>query len=103
MTMFQVNVIGLLVCTRETVKLMRETGVDDGHIINMNSVAGHRIMHKPLYGATKFAVTALNRGLRLELIEAGSHIRSTQISPGFVETYILDKLVLRLRFVCLFI
>ena len=92
--MFQINVIGLLVCTRESVKLMRETGVDDGHIINMNSVAGHRIVHKPLYGVTKFAVTAINQGLRLELIEAGSHIRSTQISPGFVETYILDKYVI---------
>ena len=94
--MFQVNVIGLLICTREAVSLMRATGVDDGHIINLNSVAGHRIVHKPLYGATKFAVTALNRGLRLELIEKGSHIRSTQISPGFVETRILDKYVIKI-------
>nr|CAD7571458.1 unnamed protein product [Timema californicum] len=32
-----VNVLGLSICTREAVKSMRERGVDDGHIININS------------------------------------------------------------------
>ncbi|CAK8694731.1 dehydrogenase/reductase SDR family member 11-like [Clavelina lepadiformis] len=89
--MLNVNVLAVLICSRESVKLMRESEVDDGHIINLNSVAGHRIVHKPLYGITKFALSAINQGLRVELIGAKTHIRSTQISPGFVETYLLDK------------
>jgi len=33
---YQVNVLALSICTREAVKLMRECGIDDGHIIHMN-------------------------------------------------------------------
>jgi len=41
------------------------------------SVAGHRVPRKEIsfYSATKYAVTALTEGLRLELAEAKSHIR----------------------------
>lgn len=84
--MFNVNVLALSICTRESVQLMRDSGVDDGHIINICSIAGHTVYAKPTYSATKFAVRALTEGLRRELIAAGSHIRSTEISPGFVET-----------------
>jgi len=85
--MFNVNVIAMCVCTRETLKIMKDCGIDDGHIINMNSVIGHRIGgHNTTYCSTKFAVTALTEGLRQELRNAGTHIRSTSISPGYVET-----------------
>jgi len=33
---YQVNVLALSICTREAIKLMRECGIDDGHIIHMN-------------------------------------------------------------------
>lgn len=33
---FDVNVLGLTVCTQQAFKLMKETGVDDGHIIHIN-------------------------------------------------------------------
>jgi len=33
---FQVNVIGLSVCTREAYQSMKERNIDDGHIININ-------------------------------------------------------------------
>uniref|UniRef100_H2YXV8 Dehydrogenase/reductase SDR family member 11 n=1 Tax=Ciona savignyi TaxID=51511 RepID=H2YXV8_CIOSA len=85
-TMLDTNVLGLSICTREAVQLMRESGVDDGHIINIGSVAGHKVGDKSMYAGTKFAVRALTEGLRLELREAKSHIRSTSVSPGYVAT-----------------
>nr|CAB3237649.1 dehydrogenase/reductase SDR family member 11-like [Phallusia mammillata] len=90
--MFDVNVIGLCICCRESVKLMRESGVDDGHVININSMSGHRVVDLHLYAASKFAVTALSEGLRKELNEAKTHIRCTSISPGMVETQFAPRL-----------
>nr|CAB3237651.1 dehydrogenase/reductase SDR family member 11-like [Phallusia mammillata] len=90
--MFDVNMIGLCIGCRESVKLMRESGVDDGHVININSMSGHRIVNLSLYAATKFAVTALSEGLRKELTEAKTHIRCTSISPGMVETQFVPRL-----------
>ncbi|XP_067102665.1 dehydrogenase/reductase SDR family member 11-like [Osmerus mordax] len=87
--MIDVNIIALSVCTREAYQSMKERQVDDGHIININSMSGHRVVTNPnvhFYSATKYAVTALTEGLRQELREAGSHIRVTSISPGLVET-----------------
>ncbi len=43
------------------------------------------------YDATKFALTALNQGIRNELRAMGSHIRVTQISPGVVETEFIER------------
>ncbi|XP_056612729.1 dehydrogenase/reductase SDR family member 11-like [Triplophysa dalaica] len=88
-TMMDVNVIGLSVCTREAYQSMKERNVNDGHIININSMCGHRVMNHAdahFYTATKYAVTALTEGLRQELRENKSHIRATSISPGLVET-----------------
>lgn len=81
--------IALCVCTREAIRSMRERGVDDGHIIMMNSLSGHRVPNirgVHFYAASKFAVSALTEGVRQELREARSHIRVTSISPGLVET-----------------
>lgn len=33
---FDVNVLGLTICTQQALKLMKESGVDDGHIIHIN-------------------------------------------------------------------
>nr|XP_055052074.1 dehydrogenase/reductase SDR family member 11-like [Misgurnus anguillicaudatus] len=94
-TMLDVNVIGLSVCTREAYQSMKERNVDDGHIININSLCGHRVMPRAdihFYTATKYAVTALTEGLRQELQETKSHIRVTSISPGLVETMFTPRL-----------
>ncbi|XP_072546752.1 dehydrogenase/reductase SDR family member 11b [Salminus brasiliensis] len=88
-TMIDVNVVALSVCTREAYQSMKERNVDDGHIININSMSGHRVVHFAdvhFYSSTKYAVTALTEGLRQELRDAKSHIRATCISPGLVET-----------------
>ncbi|KAL2096734.1 hypothetical protein ACEWY4_008882 [Coilia grayii] len=87
--MMDVNVLALSICTREAYQSMKERNVDDGHIININSMSGHRIVPSAsvhFYSATKYAVTALTEGLRQELREAKTHIRATAISPGLVET-----------------
>lgn len=87
--MLDVNVLALSICTREAYQSMKERNVDDGQIININSMSGHRIVHSAdthFYSCTKFAVTALTEGLRQELREANTHIRATSISPGVVQT-----------------
>lgn len=87
--MLDVNVVGLCLCTREAVKSMQERKVDDGHIIHISSMSGHRVTQNPsvhFYTSTKFAVTALTEGLRQELRGLNSHIRVSAISPGLVET-----------------
>jgi len=93
------NVLGLCMCTREAFSLMRENEVSNedttivpGHIINLNSIAGHSVIPFSffhLYTATKFAVTAITEGTRQELRELDSKIRVTQISPGAVKTEFL--------------
>lgn len=88
--MFEVNVIGLCVCTREAHKLMKKANIDDGHFILMNSVAGHHV-DPNVYSSTKFAVTALTEILRKELREKKSRIRVTSISPGLVKTDFITK------------
>nr|CAD7410970.1 unnamed protein product [Timema poppensis] len=73
---------------------MRERGVDDGHIIHINSIAGHSILNLPLhfYTASKHAVTVLTEGLRRELVALNSHIRVTSVNPGNVETEFVDAM-----------
>ncbi|XP_043974653.1 dehydrogenase/reductase SDR family member 11-like [Gambusia affinis] len=87
--MLDVNVMALSICTREAYQSMKERNVDDGHIINLNSICGHIVINSGdihFYTATKYAVSALTEGLRQELREAKTHIRATSISPGIVET-----------------
>ncbi len=84
--MLEVNVLALCVCTREAIADMRRRG-DDGYVIHVSSMAAYRVPPgAAVYSATKFAVRSLTEGLRVELREAGSDIRVTAISPGFVET-----------------
>jgi len=92
--MLDVNVIALSLCSREAVKSMRNRSVDDGHIINISSMGGHRVLPNAsthFYSCTKFAVTSLSEGLHQELCALNSHIRVTQISPGAVKTEFLER------------
>ncbi|XP_028275229.1 dehydrogenase/reductase SDR family member 11-like [Parambassis ranga] len=93
--MLDVNVVALCICTREAYQSMKERNVDDGHIININSLSGHRVLpiaDVHFYSSTKYAVTALTEGLRQELREANTHIKATCISPGVVETEFAPRL-----------
>lgn len=92
--MLDVHVLALCICSREAVKSMRERKVDDGFIVNMCSLAGHRMVYRPtshFYCATKFAVKAISDGLVSELRSLKSNIRVMQLSPGLVETEIFER------------
>ncbi|KAJ8943899.1 hypothetical protein NQ318_019507 [Aromia moschata] len=88
---FQVNVLGLCIATREAIKDMKAHNIN-GHIIHINSILGHQVFNFPgisVYPGSKFAVTALAEVLRLELNSEKSKIKITSISPGLVETDII--------------
>ncbi|XP_043474197.1 farnesol dehydrogenase-like [Leptopilina heterotoma] len=87
-----VNIMGLLYCTLEAVKIMKELGTE-GHIININSIVGHRVLRNKelafnVYPASKHAVTALTTTMEVELL--GSKIRCTSVSPGLVKTEVFE-------------
>ncbi|XP_078490442.1 dehydrogenase/reductase SDR family member 11-like [Ciona intestinalis] len=81
-----VNVLATTVCMREAVQIMQGSGVDDGHVVNMCSLAGHKTGYIAMYTGTKYAVRAITDCMRMELRQAKSHIRVTSVSPGYVET-----------------
>jgi NADP+-dependent farnesol dehydrogenase len=87
-----VNLYGVVFCTREAYISMKKHNIDDGHIIHINSVVGHSIPVFPepdsvnIYPPTKYAVTALTEVYRQDLVKENSKIRVTSISPGLVET-----------------
>ncbi len=87
----EVNVIALSICTREAIQLMRHLGNDQGHVVHISSMSGHRVPGSGMYSASKFAVRALTEGLRQELRANQSAIRISSISPGFVETEFAEK------------
>lgn len=80
--MIDTNIKGLLYVTRIVSPWMIEAG--KGHIINIGSIAGKEVYpNGNVYCATKFAVDALTRAIRIDLHTKG--IRVSQISPGAVE------------------
>jgi NADP-dependent 3-hydroxy acid dehydrogenase YdfG len=81
--MIDVNIKGVLYGIAAALPHMqRQKG---GHIINVSSVAGHKVgPGSAVYAATKHAVRALSEGLRQEVKAYG--IRTTVISPGAVAT-----------------
>nr|XP_054754432.1 dehydrogenase/reductase SDR family member 11-like [Lytechinus pictus] len=85
-----VNVIAVCLCTNLSIQHMKDKGVDDGHIVVLNSLGGHRFIqganHLHFYGGTKHMVTALTEGYRDELRQRKSKIRVSAISPGLVES-----------------
>jgi 3-hydroxy acid dehydrogenase / malonic semialdehyde reductase len=82
-TMIDTNIKGLLYVSRMIIPWMIEQG--SGHIFNIGSIAGKEVYHKgSVYSATKHAVDALTKGMRIDLLQYG--IKVTQISPGAVET-----------------
>ena len=82
-TMIDTNIKGLLYVTRQVLPSM--VARDKGHIFNIGSVAGHDCyISGNVYSATKHAVRALTKSMRLDLL--GTAIRVTEIDPGAVET-----------------
>ena len=81
--MIDTNIKGLLFVTRQVLPQMVERKI--GHIINIGSIAGHETYPSGnVYAATKFAVNALSKSIRMDVLDKG--IRVSSIDPGLVET-----------------
>lgn len=81
--MIDTNVKGVLFVGQAVSKLMAKRG--RGHIINMGSIAGQEVYEKGnVYCASKFAVDAISKGMRIDLLRHG--IKVTSINPGAAET-----------------
>lgn len=81
--MIDTNVKGLLWVSRNVIPGMVERG--RGHIINIGSIAGHDPYPKgAVYNASKFAVDAITRALRMDLVD--TPLRVSTVDPGLVET-----------------
>ncbi len=81
--MIDTNVKGLLYMTRAVSPLM--VARKQGHIVNIGSIAGKEVYPMGnVYCGSKFAVDAITRGMRIDLLP--HHIKVTQISPGAADT-----------------
>ncbi len=81
--LIDINVKGVLYGIAAVLPIMKEQ--KSGHVINVSSVAGHKIRPgNTVYAATKHAVRVIAEGFRMETKPYG--IRSTIVSPGIVES-----------------
>ena len=82
-TMMDINVKGLLYISKAIIPQMTER--KSGHIINIGSTAGKEVYpNGNVYCASKYAVDAINQGMRIDLNKYG--IRVGAVNPGMVET-----------------
>ena len=81
--MIDINVKGLLYISQPIIQQM--VSRQAGHIINIGSIAGKEVYpNGNVYNASKFAVDAISKAMRLDL--NGTGIKVSQICPGLVET-----------------
>lgn len=82
-TMIDGNVKGLIYVTKAVLPLMLPQ--KSGHIINISSIAGKQAYgNGATYCASKWAVEALSKGMRIDLLPLG--IKVSNVAPGAVET-----------------
>ena len=88
--LLRINVLAVVHCCQLAIKKFDpSTG---GQIINISSMSGHRVPPSGgFYAATKFAVRAVTEALRYELKIQKNKTRVSMISPGFVDTPLLDN------------
>lgn len=81
--MIDTNVKGLLYVTKNIFPLLLQSSCP--HIVNIGSIAGKEVYAKGnVYCATKFAVDALTRAMRIDMLAHG--IKVSQVAPGAAET-----------------
>jgi len=81
-SLFDLNVLGLLLTTQEAIKLI---GSEGGSVINISSIVGQMpVPTAAVYSATKASVDAITVSLAGEL--GAKKIRVNSLNPGMVET-----------------
>lgn len=81
--MIDINVKGLLYVSKAALPYLQQS--HHPHIINIGSVAGKEVYaNGNVYCASKFAVDAISKAMRIDLLQAG--IKVSEINPGLVET-----------------
>ncbi len=82
-TMIDTNIKGLLYISRIILPFMIKK--ESGHVVNLGSIAGKEVYPSGnVYCATKHAVDALTKGMRIDTVKHG--IKVTSICPGMVDT-----------------
>lgn len=82
-TMIDTNVKGLLYVTRAVLPNMKKN--QSGHIINISSIAAKEVYpNGNVYCASKHAVDALTKSMRIDLLK--HNIKVTSVAPGMVDT-----------------
>ncbi|XP_050449460.1 dehydrogenase/reductase SDR family member 11-like [Cataglyphis hispanica] len=88
-----INIIGLMSITKGILQLMKNKGLDNGAIVNINDICDLKSLPlatdrpiSPAYASSKSALTTLTESLHLELAQNESNIKIINISPGLVET-----------------
>ncbi|KAH8374960.1 hypothetical protein KR200_010031, partial [Drosophila serrata] len=88
------NVLGVTWCTRQMFRSLLRRKVNDGHVVIINSIVGHKVPMMEglnMYAPSKHAITALTEVLRQEFIKSGTQTKITSISPGVVNTEIFGS------------
>jgi short-subunit dehydrogenase len=81
--MFDTNLFGTIEGMQAAIPAMKRQG--GGTIINISSVAGHiPLPFAAAYSATKFAMNAIGKGARVELLGTGVHVLT--VCPGYIAT-----------------
>ncbi|XP_060806710.1 farnesol dehydrogenase [Amyelois transitella] len=87
------NLKAVVFCTRRALASMKKRNFD-GHIVNINSIAGHYIPFSSLfnlYPSTKHASCAFTASLLNELADFKNKIKVTSIAPGLVDTAMAEE------------
>jgi len=85
--MIDVNLKGVLYGIAAALEVFKKQG--SGHIINIISTSGIKIVPQGVYAGTKNAVRTIAEALRQE---SGGKYKVTGISPGFVQTELTDNI-----------
>lgn len=89
--MFETNFFGAVAAMQAIIPVMRQQG--KGTIINISSVAGHiALPFHAGYSATKFAMNAIGKAARVELLNDNIHVLT--VCPGYVQTNFSKNVVL---------
>ena len=81
--LFETNLFAAIASMQAVIPAMREAG--GGTIINISSVAGHiPLVFGAPYSASKFALNAIGKAARLELLKDNIHVLT--VCPGYVAT-----------------